>query len=968
MVLADSQSTSNTSGIYSINSNDVFPLLSSGLWRVKSGRLGIFAVGWKNGEPVGERRYLWTVDVGDLIIETEARSCDLALVAVAFEASEIEPIAKEADANGDGGICGHVTIPLLRQVERWVGGLTQVKGFPGRSIAESSEIVGTVSLEPAEGYSPKAAMMWVRPTTHQAYWLDVERFVLGPSSPLFPISRTTWLQAPEDQSVELEIVSADQLCSKSSYKEFMQGLNLFHQYALEVIEEGWQTDRQRGEQQFTARQQLNQEVTQTALQGLVSVLQPSSGDYLLADTPLLRVAGAVGHALGVKIEPPAESEQAQQVKEPLEAIARASQLRMRQVLLRGRWWRQDVGPLVAYTQDERRPVALIPVRQTHYELLEANGQRIPVTEAVARTVEPVAFMFYRPLPEGHLTAWNLLKFAFQGRQRDLTVMGLAGVVVTLLGMVLPQMTAVLVDDAIPFGSAGLLLQIGLALVAVAIGRASFQLVQAITTMRLETGSDVALQAAVWDRLLKLQTSFFRDYATGDLLSRVSSITSIRRLLSGSALDAILSGTFALLNLGLLFYYSGKLAALALVVALLIMVVTVTSGAFLLKKQRPMLEIRGELYGLMVQLINGVSKLRIAGAESRAFAQWGNKYRRLLEIELSTQQLEDSVNVFNTVIPTVTTIALFWLASRLVGPFELSTGRFLAFNAAFAIFIGGITNLSLTMIDVMDVIPLWMRSQPILAASPEVTTEKTDPGQLSGAFCVDRVTFRYREDGPLILDNVTVEAKPGEFIALVGPSGSGKSTVLRLLLGFEHPHSGTVYYDGRDMCGLNLTAIRRQLGVVLQNGHISAGSIFENISGGALITQDDAWRAAEMAGFAEDVRNFPMQLHTVVSEGGGNLSGGQRQRLIIARALALNPKLLLLDEATSALDNRTQAIVSESLDQLNVTRVVVAHRLSTIRNADRIYVIKAGRVVQVGNFDELAKQPGVFAELIKRQLA
>ncbi|MBT9314421.1 NHLP bacteriocin export ABC transporter permease/ATPase subunit [Leptothoe spongobia] len=967
MVLADSQSTSNTSDIYSINSNDVFPLLSSGLWRVKSGRLGIFAVGWKNGEPVGERRYLWTVDVGDLIIETEARSCDLALVAVGFEASEIEPIARDADANGDGGICGHVTIPLLRQVERWVGGLTQVKGFPGRSIAEVSEIVGTVSLEPTGGYSPKAAMMWVKPTTNQAYWLDVEQFVLDPSSPLFPISRTTWLQAP-DQPVELEVVSADQLCSKSSYKEFMRGLNLFHQYALEVINEGWETDRQRGEQQFTARQQLNQDVTQTTLQGLVSVLQPSSGDYLLADTPLLRVAGAVGHALGLKIEPSAESEQAQQVKEPLEAIARASQLRMRQVLLRGRWWRQDAGPLVAYTQDGRRPVALIPVRQTHYELLEASGKRVAVNETVARTVEPVAFMFYRPLPEGHLTAWDLLKFAFQGRQRDLMIVGLAGVVVTLLGMVLPQMTAVLVDDAIPFGSEGLLFQIGLALVAVAIGRASFQLVQAITTMRLETGSDVALQAAVWDRLLKLQTSFFRDYATGDLLSRVSSITSIRRLLSGSALDAILSGTFALLNLGLLFYYSGKLAALALAVALLIMVVTVTSGAFLLKKQRPMLEIRGELYGLMVQLINGVSKLRIAGAESRAFAQWGNKYRRLLEIELSTQRLEDSVNVFNTVIPTVTTIALFWVASTLVGPFELSTGRFLAFNAAFAIFISGITNLSLTMIDVMDVIPLWMRSQPILEASPEVTTEKNDPGALSGAFCMDHVTFRYRDDGPLILNDVKVEAKPGEFIALVGPSGSGKSTVLRLLLGFEKPQSGTVYFDGRDMAGLNLTAVRRQLGVVLQNGHISAGSIFENISGGALITQDDAWRAAEMAGFADDVRNFPMQLHTVVSEGGGNLSGGQRQRLIIARALALNPKLLLLDEATSALDNKTQAIVSESLDQLNVTRVVVAHRLSTIRNADRIYVIKAGRVVQVGSFDELAKQPGVFAELIKRQLA
>ncbi|MEL7227791.1 MAG: ATP-binding cassette domain-containing protein, partial [Cyanobacteria bacterium J06576_12] len=191
---------------------------------------------------------------------------------------------------------------------------------------------------------------------------------------------------------------------------------------------------------------------------------------------------------------------------------------------------------------------------------------------------------------------------------------------------------------------------------------------------------------------------------------------------------------------------------------------------------------------------------------------------------------------------------------------------------------------------------------------------------------------------------------------------------RLLLGFETSQAGTIYYDNQDVSGLDIAAVRRQLGVVLQNGRINAGSLFENISGGALITIDDAWQAAEMAGFAEDIDSFPMGMHTVISEGGGNLSGGQRQRLMIARSLALHPKILLLDEATSALDNKTQAIVSESLDRLNVTRIVVAHRLSTIRNADRIYVIKAGSVVQQGSFEALAQQEGVFKQLIKRQMA
>ncbi|HHP7246236.1 MAG TPA: ATP-binding cassette domain-containing protein, partial [Elainellaceae cyanobacterium] len=388
----------------------------------------------------------------------------------------------------------------------------------------------------------------------------------------------------------------------------------------------------------------------------------------------------------------------------------------------------------------------------------------------------------------------------------------------------------------------------------------------------------------------------------------------------------------------------------------------------------LMEIEGKIYGLLVQLINGVPKLRIAGAEERAFAHWGHHYIQQLQLTLSTQQLEDGVNVFNTIMPTLTTIALFWLASTLINPEQvisgngLTAGDFLAFNVAFGTFIGGATSLSLTLIEVLDIIPLWQRSQPILDAQPEVDLTKADPGRLSGNIHVDYLTFRYRDDGRLILDDVTIRANPGEFIALVGPSGSGKSTMIRLLLGFETPMSGTVYYDGQDLAGLDVSAVRRQLGVVLQNGRISAGTIFENISSGALITLDDAWDAAEMAGLADDVRAMPMQLHTLISEGGGNLSGGQRQRLIIARAIALKPRILLLDEATSALDNRTQAIVSQSLDRLNVTRVVIAHRLSTIRNADRIYVLKSGRVVQQGTFDELARQDGVFAQLIKRQVA
>jgi NHLM bacteriocin system ABC transporter ATP-binding protein len=387
-----------------------------------------------------------------------------------------------------------------------------------------------------------------------------------------------------------------------------------------------------------------------------------------------------------------------------------------------------------------------------------------------------------------------------------------------------------------------------------------------------------------------------------------------------------------------------------------------------------LELQGTILGQTVQLINGISKLRVAGAEERAFATWSKNYSRQVKLNLSTQFIEDLVILFNTIMPTLTSGILFWFTMALLAEAQksgnpaLSIGTFLAFNSAFGTLIEGATDLSNTLTNSLQIVPQWQRAQPILETVPEVDLTKADPGQLEGRITVDRVTFRYRDDGLLTLDDVSIHAEPGEYIALVGGSGSGKSTLLRLLLGFETPESGTIYYDGQDLLGLDVEAVRRQLGVVLQNGRIMSGSIFENIASGAQITLDEAWEAARASGFADDIAAMPMAMHTVISEGGGNLSGGQRQRLLIARALVLKPKILLFDEATSALDNRTQAIVSESLDKLQVTRIAIAHRLSTIRNAHRIYVLQAGRILQQGSFEELASQEGLFAQLMQRQMA
>jgi ATP-binding cassette subfamily C protein len=301
------------------------------------------------------------------------------------------------------------------------------------------------------------------------------------------------------------------------------------------------------------------------------------------------------------------------------------------------------------------------------------------------------------------------------------------------------------------------------------------------------------------------------------------------------------------------------------------------------------------------------------------------------------------------------------------PNSLSLGAFLAFNVAFAQVLASAILFSSVIGSAVEIVPLCERARPILETAPEVTEAKAIPAGLRGDIEISHVSFRYQPDGPLILDDVTLHARPGEFVAIVGPSGAGKSTIVRLLLGFESPASGPIYYDHEDLARLDCQAVRRQVGVVLQDGKLMTGDLFSNIVGASTLTLDDAWDAARLAGLDEDIRQMPMGMQTVVSEGGSTLSGGQRQRLMIARAVVGRPAILLFDEATAALDNETQATVSRSLEGLKATRVVVAHRLSTVRQADRIYVMEAGKVVQQGNYDELMAQGGLFAELVRRQL-
>ncbi|NER28932.1 MAG: NHLP bacteriocin export ABC transporter permease/ATPase subunit [Symploca sp. SIO1C4] len=941
------------------------------IWVVVSGFISVFATKINQKQPEGNRRYLFSVRPGEALFGISLSS-NLGILAVALENTELrqfslQELAAQVAKNQPNAIM------LL---EGWLQHLGEA--LPATSLNNQATVATALelsyfSLEKNQILKPSPTQIaWVQVRNGNICWLGVKDLSLDKSSPLFPLAKGMWLQA--ENSTELYNITTKEW---DNPEQLTASLAILHRYFCCYLELVVQQEKEAQFRRFQAREKLNRQLAESALGKLASVLQPQEARFFQEGTPLLIAAGAVARVNKITIKPPAPDFEQQPLKDPLEAITQTSQFRTRRVALSDDWWRREQGPLLAYMREDNSPVALLPNpdKGSKYILFDpVNRSRTPINKAVAKTICPEAYVFYRPLPPLVNNVLELFLFGINGYQKDIILIVLIGMIATFLGMFTPQATGMLVDKAIPDSDHLLLWQMGLALLAAAFGQSAFQLSQGIITLRVENVADGKLQLAVWDRLLKLTPAFFRQYTSGDLVNRLLAINEIRSQLSGATQRTLLSAIFSLLNLGLMFVYNVKLALVGLGITLLTAIVTFSSGVLLVRKERQQEQLDGEISGLSVQLINGVAKLRVAAAEERAFAAWAQKYSQRMRLEAGIQRINDSLSTFNEALPLISSVLLFWFAVLFMqiaqakgNPTGLSAGTFLAFNAAFGTFISGVTDLSNTLTDIIGIVPLWERVKSILQAKQELEPNQTDSGRLSGHVVLDHVIFRYREDGPLILDDVSLNAKPGEFVAIVGPSGSGKSTLFRLLLGFETPSSGTVYYDGQDLAGLDVTSVRRQLGVVLQNGRVQQSSIFDNITGGALVGLDQAWEAARMAGLAEDIEQMPMGMHTVISGGGSNLSGGQRQRLLIARALVNKPKIILMDEATSALDNRTQAIVTESLEKLNTTRIVIAHRLSTIRNADRIYVMESGRLVQVGSFEKLVKQEGLFARLAARQL-
>ena len=653
-----------------------------------------------------------------------------------------------------------------------------------------------------------------------------------------------------------------------------------------------------------------------------------------------------------------------EVEDILEFLLRPSGVMRRKVTLTGDWYTNGIGALLAQNAAGDM-IALIPDGLSGYRFIDyETGKTVKVTEKNKDQIQPEAMCFYKPLPLKAIGIKDLIIYIVGTLSKfDFILMALATLAVSLLGMFMPQINNTLFADVIPSGNAALIIPLACMLIGVTVSTALATLIKTTLLSRITTKMNTAVSAAAFGRLMSLPVSFFKPYSSGELASRLTGVTTLCGMLVETFLTTGLNSLFSLIYVGQIFNYAPSLAIPALIIMALTLVFSFASVLAQMRIYRNSMNANAKLSGLVYSLFSGVTKIKLSGAERRAFSQWAKGYQAYASANYAIPTSVHLLNVLPSLVGMVGTIIFYFNAVTT----RVAMADYMAFNTSYGMLSGAIGTLAGIAYSIARIKPTLELVAPILQTAPEVAENKRVVEKISGAIELNNVSFRYSADTPMIIDNLSLKIRPGQYVAIVGKTGCGKSTLMRLILGFETPQKGAVYFDGKDLTSLDLKSLRRKIGVVMQNGKLFQGDIYSNIAVSAPgLTAEGAMKAAEAAGMAEDINNMPMGLHTIISEGGGGISGGQRQRLLIARAIAPNPKLLMFDEATSALDNLTQKQVSDSLDKLKCTRIVIAHRLSTIRQCDRIIVLDKGHIVEDGTYDQLIAQNGFFAELVARQ--
>ena len=930
------------------------------VWFVECGALDVFLIDNPEGEQRSSPKHVLRAEAGRLVFGMRGRDGgSLAAIAKGLPGSQLRRIQLKQ-------ILDHCGDELADQVDVWVSEFTaavtrEIESHPRPGLLLDPG-------KPVQSLEAEAGCV-LSARTGGVFWAIADGAVayLGTEEPkkknsMVLLTSDSWLTLQEPTHVTG--VSSWVLNRNG---RLASALSEFHRLALGAHELNQRLLLADEVNQQTARAVQRAMDKKSARQGLFNVLRSDRPAMKDAGSSLLAALELIGKHEGIVFRSPPV-----RYREPsLHDILNASGIRARKVrlFLEDRWWLGDSGAMLGFHGDDGRPMALLPGLSGQYRMADpVSGESARVNANRAQGLSRSGWQFYRTLPTGQpVGTKDVVRLVGKGTTADFCRFATAGLLANALTLVPAIAVGILANWVLPAGSGGMLAQVTVALVAFSLLGTLLHILGGTALMRLEGRATIRATSAFWDRLLRMPSSFFRGFTAGELAVRAGVFHVLRDRTSGVAANAMLSIIFLLPTLSLLFLYDVAMAWLSMGIGLLSLVVTALFGFLQLAPQRRRFAAVRRLTGEILQFINGMSKLHSAGAEPSAFASWAKGYREQQMAAIRISRLNEHMVAFSTAVPVLASAALFAVALW-QGSGQLDVGNFLVVYAASMTFYVAVVGLGESFEAIAAIVPGYEQVKPILAALPEDRNEGEDPGELNGEIHFNRVSFRY-DDGPLIIDNVSIEARPGEFIAIVGGSGSGKSTLVRLALGLEDPSAGGIFFDGRDLAQLDRRLVRRQIGVVMQDGDLVQGvSILDNIIGvGDALTIEDAEKAARMAGVQDEIDAMPMGMFTAITESRATLSGGQVQRIRIAAALVRNPRILILDEATSWLDAKTQAEVMRGINGLIATRIVIAHRLSTIRHADRIYVMEAGRVVQQGCFDELFEVEGPFRNLVLRQM-
>ena len=940
-------------------------------WFLFRGKIDVFAVPCRQGQLSGPRMHVARIEEGSFLFAVRhlagAEPADggadgICLLAVALPDAAVSwlPTGRFLELTQDDSLKQERT----RGIDLWVGSLMQ--GWSQKlppAQARAIEAEGRVQADAEESLRSQLGVWWLTVLSGEG---DLDGLLPLSAGARTVLASRNWLRARS--AVEVEVASTDTLLATGAWPDAMGAL-------CSQLLAGWKLKRT----QLEADDQHRVEQRKLLDQRRIESVERKLGDLLKASPPAARprdesnplwsACAAVAQVLDVKLTPPLASVDAASLLDRIRALTRSSRMQLREIALDESWWRKDGGPMVGLLREDLKPVALLQSSPSSYVCYDPeNGTETPVDGKLAGRIAERAVMFYRALPGRPLRLIGLMWIAVPGMIRDLIVLLLAGCAGGLLGVLTPYLSGLLIDTVIPSSDTTQLLYLTAALLGANVGTICFDVTRSFATRRLLMKAILDIQPAIYERLLSLSPTFFRRFSAGDLSDRAMAMSRILQTVSSSIITSLLSALFSVFNLVLLFYYNLWLALIACLLCLL--AVTGISIIVLLNYlfEKRLAALGGQLSGIEVQLIAGITKLRATCSEARALGQWGNSYSEQQAIIRSSLSVGRWMAAMQASLSTLCSLVLFYSVVTLeaAGYCSITVGGFYSFLSAFSALLASMVSVAASLQPVLKALLQYQRLTPILEAVPEVPLDRAEPGPLRGAIEVVGLTFSYQQAGPRVLDGVTFKVEPGQFVAIVGHSGCGKSTLLRMLLGFESPAEGSIFYDGMELPALDVAAVRRQFGVVTQAGKLLPGSIYENICGGSGASVKDAWNAAEIAGIADDIRAMPMGMQTYVVEGASTFSGGQKQRLMIARAVLHRPRILFMDEATSALDATVQAYVSGQLERLKATRLIIAHRLSTVVHADVIHVMHAGRIVQTGAYEELIRHEGVFRELVKRQ--